>query len=129
MELIIKDIKESLSCCSPKELEDRITLWRNQFRHEGISIITLETLLNFYQDPYAKENIQPEDDYINIHSALYESDSDDNQQTIRLEIDKLKKENKELQKRIKKWRKYSILISLFAIAVTFLICLLFLLIK
>lgn len=129
MELIIKDIKESLSCCSPKELEGRITLWRNQFRHEGISIITLETLLNLYQDPHAKENIQPEDDYINIHSALYGTDSDDNQQTIRLEIDKLKKENKELQKRIKKWRKYSILISLSAIAVTFLICLLFLFIK
>lgn len=129
MELIIKDIKESLSCCSPKELEDRISLWCNQFRHKGISIITLETLLNLYQDPHAKKNIQPEDDFINIHSALYGNDSDEDQQTIRLEIDKLKKENKELQKRIKKWRKYSILISLFAIAVTFLICLLFLFIK
>lgn len=125
MELIIKDIKESLSSCSPKELEDRIILWRNQFRHEGISIITLETLLNFYREPHVTDFFQPEDDYVNIHSALYGSDSDENQQVIRLEIDKLKKENKELQKLIKKWRKCSIIISFSAIAIVFLISLLF----
>lgn len=129
MELIIKDIKESLSRCSPKELEDRITLWRNQFRHKGISIITLETLLNLYHNLHAKENIQPVDDYINIHSALYGCDIDENQPTIRLEIDKLKKENKDLQKRINIWRKYCIIISLSAIAIILLICLLFLLIN
>ena len=129
MELIIKDIKESLACCSPKELEERITIWRNQFRQQGISIIVLETLLNFYREPHIVENGQSEDDFVSFYSAMHSSDSDENLQAIRSEIDKLRKEKKELQKQISKLRKYSITIFVFSVVVIFVMCIVFFIIK
>jgi len=129
MESIIKDIKESLACCSPKELEERIIVWRKQFRQQGISIITLETLLNFYREPHIIESRQSEDDFVSFYSAMHSSDSDENQQAIRSEIDKLRKEKKELQKKISKWRKYCITIHIIYIVVIIIICVVFFIIK
>lgn len=129
MELIIKDIKESLACCSPKEIEERITIWRNQFRQQGISIIALETLLNFYREPHVIEGGQSEDDFVSFYSAMHSSESDENQQVIRSEIDKLRREKKELQKQISKWRKYSLTILIISIVVIIIMCIVFFIIK
>lgn len=126
MELIIKDIKESLTRCSPKEFEDRITIWRNQFRQQGISILTLETLLNFYQTPRSKTNKSIEDDFVSINSTLNSSDSDEVQKSSRLEIDRLNKEKRGLLKQIKKWRKYCFFASLFTLIELILICVMYL---
>lgn len=125
MELIIKDIKESLACCSPKELEERIAIWRNQFRQQGISIIALETLLNFYREPHVVENGLSKDDFVSFYSAMHSSESEESLQAIRSEIDKLKKEKKELQKQISKWRKYSVTILISSIFVIVVMCIVF----
>lgn len=115
MELIIKDIKESLDNCSPDELKKRISIWRNQFRQQGISIIALETLLNFYSKPHPRASTRTDDDFVSLYSATHHTVSDEAEQLIRNELDKLRKEKRELQKKIAKWQKYCLSVSLLAV--------------
>ena len=115
MELIIKDIKDSLANCSPDELEKRISIWRNQFRERGISIIALETLLNFYSKSHPMTNAQTDDDFVSLYSATHHTESNENAQLIRNELDKLRKEKRELQKKNAKWQKLCLIVSLLAV--------------
>lgn len=124
MELIIKDIKERLRNCSPDELEKQTTIWRNQFRQQGISIIALETLLNFYSKPHSLISNQSDDEFITLYTATHSSDSDEDYQFVRSELDKLRTEKKKYQRQNKSLRKYCIALSL--LCMTFLVTMLFL---
>lgn len=115
MELIIKDIKNSLRACSPDELKERITIWRNQFRQQGISIIALESLLNFYHQPHRQVGAFSEDGFMSMTAALNNQDEDSTFQTMRSEVNKLTKEKRQAEASAAKWRKCFFTTLLFSI--------------
>ena len=97
MEHILQEIKTSFSTCTPDELQARIPVWRDQFRHKGISITALETLLNFFQEPHPAGASGADEAFIDPHL-------DDNIKDIRSQISSLEQVNAELKRQVAKWR-------------------------
>lgn len=85
---IIDDVR--LSCLQDRlGAEKKIPLWREQFRQRGISILTLETLLNFYLFPSASQQYRGLSPFITQSNPYLDAALVDENAKLRRQIETL----------------------------------------
>lgn len=101
LEPMAQDLKEQMNSISSDELKTKVHQWVSQFHNQGISIIALERLLNFYSTSH---EIRPINDGDFVDPDSGGEDLEKELIKCRDEKDNLKKENEKLQKELTKWK-------------------------
>lgn len=106
MENILRDIKTCIATCTPDELQAHILKWRSQFRNRGISIIALETLLNFFIEPRLIGASPADEAFVTpgTIAGVGELDFDKGFRAMRQEVERLEKENAGMKRQVACWR-------------------------
>ena len=114
MEDILTDIKSKVAGKTYDQWIINVKEWLEQFQQRNISVLALETLINFYNQDHFSQEDSPNDAFVDPDSINI-SDDNDELNRLRNMLEKANKEIRILKKNNQKFKWHSAILGILSI--------------
>ena len=103
MDDIVADMREKILGHETQDWEKYVPDWREQFRQRGLSVISLETLINFFVSYRSVAGQASTDAFVNP-AILMESTDDEMVCNLRGKVDSLERQCRQVQSEARRYK-------------------------